>query len=275
MENQPLISILMPAYNCEKYIEEAIVSVINQDYKNWELVICDDCSTDNTFEIVEKYSTLDKRIKIIRNKKNMRQAFSRNQAFEKSKGEFIAILDSDDRIKSNRLSKQLDFLLQNPEYSFVCSNATMFENNKTIGYINKKMYPTALDIIRNKGFVYGTMMIRREVFGKVEGYTVSDITITGEDYDLICKIYKDKGIGANIAEYLYEYRIVDNYKRRPYKAYLDEYKVAMKHIKNGWLKSNNLSNKTMLYAYIPLIKGIIPQSLIKVYHHYKFKSEVK
>ena len=90
-----LVSIVMPSYNTGKYIAESIESVIKQTYKNWELLIVDDCSSDNTDEIVEPYLT-DARIKYFKNKMNSGAAVSRNKALRESKGKWIAFLDSDD-----------------------------------------------------------------------------------------------------------------------------------------------------------------------------------
>lgn len=270
--NNPLISIVMPLYNTEKYVNEAIESVINQTYQNWELIICDDCSNDNSYFIALEYSSKDSRIKVIKNSQNMRQAYSRNKAFKKSKGEFIVILDSDDRMKPNRLEKQLEFLQKNKQYAFVCTNAIMFNNNGDIvGRMFKKRYPSPFDVIRNKGFVYGTIMIIREAFEAVHGYTVSDITQTGEDYDLICKLYSKKYIGANLPEFLYEYRISDVYKRRSYNAYYNETRVALSHIKRGWLSINGVNKFAILYAFFPLFKGLFPQKIIQKYHKIKFR----
>ena len=93
MENG-LVSVIMPSWNTGKFIAESIQSVINQTYKNWELIIVDDCSTDNTDEIVGKF--IDIRIKYLKNEKNSGAALTRNRALREAKGEWIAFLDSDD-----------------------------------------------------------------------------------------------------------------------------------------------------------------------------------
>ena len=90
-----LVSIIMPSYNTANYISESINSVMNQTYKNWELIIVDDCSTDNTDEIVKKFLK-DKRIRYFKNNKNSGAAISRNKALREAKGRWIAFLDSDD-----------------------------------------------------------------------------------------------------------------------------------------------------------------------------------
>lgn len=270
---KPLVSILMPVYNSEEYLSDAIKSILSQSYSNWELIICDDHSSDNSYKIAVEYAKVDKRIIVVKNNKNMRQAYSRNKAFIISKGEYIAVLDSDDIMHNNRLEEQVFFLNHNLDISFVCSNAEIIDGNgMTTGYIYKKQVPSSLDVIRNKAFIYASIMVRRNVFIEVGGYTVSAITYTGEDYDLICKIYSKGYRGKNLKEFLYKCRIVDNYKRRPYKCYLNEFKVGFFHIKNNWLKINNLPCISIIFIYFPLIKGLIPQSIIKMYHMRKYRN---
>lgn len=104
---QPLISIIMPAYNCERFIEIAIRSVIRQTYQNWELLVIDDGSTDATKDIVVALSLEDDRIKLLTNSKNMGVAKTRNKGFELSSGQFVALLDADDVWHSDKLEKQL------------------------------------------------------------------------------------------------------------------------------------------------------------------------
>jgi len=110
------VSIIMPSYNTAKYIAESIDSVINQTHTNWELIIVDDCSTDNTDEIIKPYLE-DSRIKYLKNEKNSGAAVSRNYALREAKGKWIAFLDSDDIWYPEKLEKQIDFMMKN-NYSF-------------------------------------------------------------------------------------------------------------------------------------------------------------
>ena len=104
---QPLVSVIMPAYNAEKYIGEAIASVCAQTYENWELLILDDGSADRTAEIAQAYAQRDARIRVLRNLQNMGVARTRNRGFDLAQGEWIALLDSDDRWRVQKLEKQL------------------------------------------------------------------------------------------------------------------------------------------------------------------------
>ena len=104
-----LVSIIMPSYNTAKYISETIESVQSQTYPFWELIIIDDCSTDNTDEVVKSY-LLDDRIRYLKNDSNSGAAISRNRALCEARGRWIAFLDSDDLCKAEKLEQQIDFM---------------------------------------------------------------------------------------------------------------------------------------------------------------------
>ena len=106
-----LVSIIMPTYNCGRFIKEAIDSVLSQSYTNWELIIVDDCSTDDTKAFVSTYT--DKRIRYMRNEQNMGAALTRNRALKEANGKYIAFLDSDDTWSPEKLEKQIAFMETN------------------------------------------------------------------------------------------------------------------------------------------------------------------
>lgn len=115
--NMDLVSIITPTYNCARFIEETIRSVQAQTYQNWEMIISDDCSTDNTREIIAPYLDSDKRIKYICNAKNSGAAITRNNALKLAQGRWIAFLDSDDLWLPEKLERQITFMKQN-DYAF-------------------------------------------------------------------------------------------------------------------------------------------------------------
>ena len=115
-----LVSIIMPSYNTAKFISETIESVLVQTYTNWELIIVDDCSTDNTDEVVKSFLSYN-RIKYIKNEKNSGAAVSRNRALREAKGKWIAFLDSDDLWLPVKLEKQIAFMKEN-DYHFSYTN---------------------------------------------------------------------------------------------------------------------------------------------------------
>lgn len=127
-----LISIIMPSYNNEKYIKNSLDSIVNQTYKNWELIIIDDCSCDNSNQIILSYN--DQRIRLLRNEKNIGAALSRNYGLREAKGKYIAFIDSDDIWVLDKLEKQLKFISEN-DYAFIYSDYRICFNNIWENYI--------------------------------------------------------------------------------------------------------------------------------------------
>lgn len=111
--NTDLVSIIMPSYNCGKYVEETILSVQAQTFKNWEIVFVDDCSNDETIRIVNALREQDTRIRLYQNKGNLGAAVSRNYALQEARGRWIAFLDSDDLWEPTKLEKQVRFMEEN------------------------------------------------------------------------------------------------------------------------------------------------------------------
>ena len=127
-EDQPLVSVIMPSYNSARFVSEAIKSVMNQTYQNWELLITDDCSKDNSVEVINKYTAQDSRVKLEALKKNVGAASARNISLEKAKGEYIAFLDSDDTWNLDKLEYQIDFMRKR-NLPFTFSNYEIMEEN--------------------------------------------------------------------------------------------------------------------------------------------------
>ncbi|HHV6902569.1 TPA: glycosyltransferase family 2 protein, partial [Haemophilus influenzae] len=111
--NMPLISIIMPVYNAECYLNQAILSCLNQSYQNIELILIDDGSTDKSIEIINNIINKDKRVKLFFTSTNQGSAAARNIGLGKAQGDYITFLDSDDFIANDKLEKQLNFMLQN------------------------------------------------------------------------------------------------------------------------------------------------------------------
>lgn len=126
-----LVSVIMPSYNTAGFIGESIESVLNQTYKNFELIIVDDCSSDNTDEVVAGFS--DERIIYVKNEKNSGAAVSRNRAISKAKGKWIAFLDSDDIWEKDKLKKQIDFMESNGYHFSYTSYQQIDEKSDSLG----------------------------------------------------------------------------------------------------------------------------------------------
>lgn len=161
-----LVSIIMPSYNTAKYISDSIESVIAQTYTDWELIIVDDCSTDDSLDVIRSFN--DKRIVILQNEKNSGAAISRNYALREAKGKWIAFLDSDDTWAPDKLEKQIKFMKDN-NYSFTFTDYRICLNGEWMPYIN-----TAPNVI-NKRKMYDycyfstiTVMYEREKVGLIQ-----------------------------------------------------------------------------------------------------------
>lgn len=126
---EPLISIVIPCYNAENYIEDTIASVLNQTYNYFELIIIDDCSTDNSFKLIENIK--DWRITLYKNNQNKGVSYSRNYGVSLAKGEWIAFLDSDDKWRRDKLEKQVN-LINNEKTNFVFTGTQYIDGNNNI-----------------------------------------------------------------------------------------------------------------------------------------------
>lgn len=162
-----LVSIIMPSYNTAKYIAAAIVSVQNQTYTNWELVVVDDCSTDDTDKVVKPLLS-DARIRYLKNEKNSGAAVSRNRALREAKGKWIAFLDSDDIWVPEKLEKQIRFMEQNG-YAFTYTDYMIQLNGTWLPYI----YTGPSVVNRRKMYDYCyfstiTVMYDREKIGLIQ-----------------------------------------------------------------------------------------------------------
>ena len=165
MKYMPLVSVVMPAYNAEKYVGYAIESILNQTYSNIELIIVDDFSIDYTWEIIKSYK--DKRIRTFRNKKNMGIANSTNRAIKEAMGEYIALMDDDDMAVNTRIKTSLDFMTSNPDIDLIGGSAVIIdEQNEMIGIGTiPRNNPNVINaMLLFKNWIYnGTVMFKKEI----------------------------------------------------------------------------------------------------------------
>lgn len=195
------IDIILPNFNSSDYIKDTIKSILRQTYKNWNLIIVDDCSDKKTKNILKKI-TKNKKIKIFWLKKNKGAGFCRNYALKKSKSPYIAFIDSDDLWKKEKLECQLRFMEQN-NYQFTYTNFEAFgEKNKLISPPLEYDYSK---FIHNTSISTSTMMLKREVANLAE-FTNTKIC---EDYFYKCKILKNTNAYC-LNDFLTKYRVRKN-----------------------------------------------------------------
>ncbi|MGZ5500902.1 MAG: glycosyltransferase family 2 protein, partial [Nitrososphaeraceae archaeon] len=137
MSNTPLVSVLMPVYNAGSYFKPALVSIINQTYTNWELIIADDGCTDGCLEILTAIN--DPRIIVIRDSMNLGISKRLNQMIGMARGQYFARMDSDDIAHTDRLREQLCMLLENPQLDLIASRANIINNNVVVGELPFKL----------------------------------------------------------------------------------------------------------------------------------------
>ncbi len=205
MNNSQLVSIVMPLYNCEKYIAETINSVLSQTYSNWELLIVDDCSTDTSVEIVKEFAQKDTRIKLCEFTQNSGVANARNKAIEKAKGRYIAFLDSDDIWLPKKLAKQIAFMQKtNTELSYTAYTVIDEQSNEKGKFIPPKIL-TYSDLLKTCSIGCSTVVYDVEKVGKCFLKNVGH-----EDYALWLEILKEQKNIFGITDVLAKYRLLSN-----------------------------------------------------------------
>lgn len=200
--NEILVSIGMPIFNAEKYLDNAIHSVLNQSYTNWELILIDDGSTDNSLEIAKSFS--DKRIQVLSDGKNRGLTFRLNQLTEIASGEYYARMDNDDIMHFDRITLQLDYLKSHPEVDVVGSSYfSINTNNQIIGLRVQNPAPNNVNVILKEGcFAHPSIMGRTSWFKKNQ-YDINWERM--EDFELWVRTISDSNF-KNISEPLLFYR---------------------------------------------------------------------
>ncbi len=204
----PQISVLMPNYNCDKYISEAIESILNQSYSNFEFIIIDDCSSDNSWQIIQEYAKKDKRIRAYRNNKNLGIVKTRNKLLKlvSFNSKYIAIMDSDDISLIKRLEIQVNFLENNTQFVGVGTALEYFwekpKKNIKRYYLNDFKEIKKKSLIKSP-FAQATMLIQKKVLDEFKGY--DEKYEVSEDWELWLRIIKKYKM-TNLNQVLYRYR---------------------------------------------------------------------
>ena len=207
MESKDLVSIITACYNSENYISETINSVLNQTHQNWELLIVDDCSTDNTKSLIKKFQKTEKRIKLFQLNENSGAAVARNKAIREAKGVFIAFLDSDDNWLPEKLERQLEFMIFN-NYNLTHTSYELIDHQGNS--LNKTIVPAK--ILGYKDMLYSnkigclTAIYNQRKIGK----KYMPLLRKRQDYALWLKILKTGEKAYGLAEVLSQYRNTEN-----------------------------------------------------------------
>lgn len=253
----PLISVLMGVYNCASTVEEAVQSIIDQTVTDWELIICDDGSSDDTFAVVSSLAEKEPRIVLIRNEHNMGLAPTLNNCLRAARGTYTARMDGDDICAPDRFEKELAVLEADPDCAVVSCGMLSFDEEGVYGQSNYPEKPDKTDFFRMSPFCHAGCMMRRAVLQELGGYNESDDVQRFEDYDLWYRLYKAGYYGRNLPELLYSMRDDRNaFRRRKMKYRVNVTKLSLKiyrDFKPGLRYFPGVVS--------PVIKGLLPEWL--------------
>ena len=264
---EPLVSIIMGAYNCEATIDTCIRSIQQQTYKNWEFIICDDNSTDNTLLKLKAWSEREPRIKVIHNNKNMRLAYSLNHCLMYAKGIYVARMDADDESLPDRLSEEVYYLQEHKNIDCVGCNRIIFDENGENGIRKSIEVPTKEVLLKDAPFAHPTIMMKKSVYDHLGGYTVSKATMRAEDLDLWFRFFFFGFRGYNLQKELYKYHESKNdLGKRTLEAGIQTARVFLK----GY-KLLGFSKLKYVYALKPVIAALVPDGVMSRYHDRKLK----
>ena len=203
--SHPSVSVITPVFNGELFLNEAIISIRNQSFREWEMIIVDDGSTDSSYKIAKQWQQIDSRLMVI-HQENLGAAIARNEGIRLAKGKYLAFLDADDSSFANRLRLQFDFLEKRSDFNICGGAIEVFEPNNTYRVIR---YQSDFRMIRclpifNSPFATSTVLIRKSILDN--GFTFEKEFEPAEDYNLWSKLV-EKFKGGNLNNVLTRYRI--------------------------------------------------------------------
>ena len=259
--NVPAVSVILPAYNCEKFIGKAIQSVLQQTFTDFELIIINDGSTDRTEEIIKSFS--DPRILYQVNNTNKGLVFTLNKGIDIANGRYIARMDGDDISLPERFKKQFDYLQLNKEVEILATVVTLIDEkgivsgtwHSDINNLSEKNIRKELP--KDNCIAHPSIMGNTSVFKK---YKFSQIQSIGEDYDLWLRMAADNIIIHKLSEPLLQHRILSgSFTRTRHQNVF--WKIAKIKIRCSWQqfkkgKLNVFIIKTFLYGWMDLLKGL-------------------
>ena len=262
-EIMPKISVIIGAYNCSDTIEEAFDSILKQTYTDWQIVVCDDGSSDNTYEIIKKYKEkYPHKFIIKKNEENMGLNYTLNKCLSVADSEYIARMDGDDVSLPTRFEKEAGFLDNHPEYSIVSTPMQYFDDSGVFKVGKGNGEPELKSMSRGTPFCHAPCMVRKEAYDAVNGYSVDDKLLRVEDWHLWIKMYALGYKGYVLDEPLYMMRDDRNAtNRRKFKYRIHESRVVCFAVKE--LK---LPKYHYIFAFRPIIVGLLPRSIYTLLH---------
>lgn len=244
MKNQTYISIGIPIYNAEAYLEDAIKSILAQTHELWELILIDDGSIDASLAIAKRFEEADHRIKVIADGINKKLPARLNQLIEEANYDYIARMDADDLIHPDRLAIQLSFLEKNPDYDLVSTGVVSIDNfNKVYGCRHvDQIYTEFKEIAAAYPIVHAAVLAKKSWY---ERNKYNENYPRSEDYDLWCRAISNQDLNlAVLPDLLYYYREEGNLSlSKITRSYKDSFKTYCEYKENSYLGSLKLSAK--------------------------------
>lgn len=257
------ISVLMGIYNCAETLPQAIDSILAQTNPDWELILCDDGSGDDTYAVAEECrQRFSDKIILLRNDQNRGLNYTLNHCLAHATGEFVARMDGDDLCEPDRFERELAALEAHPDMALVSTNMTYFDEQGTWGRGKVVPFPQKEDFMHGTPFCHAPCMVRRSVMEKIGGYTDDPKFLRVEDYDLWVKLYAAGFRGMNLEAPLYHMRDDRNATgRRKFRYRINEARVICKAVRLLKLHPGNY-----LRALRPILVGLLPLWLYEKLH---------
>lgn len=227
MQNNKLVSIIVPCYNAAKYIGKTIESVEAQTYVNWEMLIIDDCSTDNSAEIIQAYSSTDQRVYYLRTDQNTGSpAIPRNIGLEQARGQYIALLDSDDIWHHNKLKEQIALMETKPCRICYTDGEMIDETGKILRTIKKQDWVDYRRTLKRNELSCSSVVLNKSIIGDLRFQNIPK-----EDFAFWIELMKkSKEVAYNTGNVSYAYRLVANSRSRNKSSIIKQQWHVLRHV---------------------------------------------
>ena len=257
------VSVLMGIYNCESTLSAAIESILGQTFSDWELIMCDDGSSDHTYLVASTYAErFSSKIQLMKNERNKGLNYTLNRCLAAASGDYIARMDGDDISYPTRFEEEVSFLDQHPQYALVSTPMVYFDEYGEWGRGSAIEAPERRDFIQGTPFCHAPCMIRKSVMEQLGGYSNDPHTLRAEDYDLWFRLYASGFRGYNLSEPLYKMRDDQNaIHRRTFR-----YAINEAYVRFHGYRLLSLPLYSYIWVLRPIVISLLPKRVYKSLH---------